>query len=134
MRTIRPITDEEIAILRAEDCMTIEYLGQFYLLPVRIVERITIHPHDGCWRVKGWGTGKGHANMKIRGKTRKVHRVVFTLLVGPIPEDKPILDHKRDADCAYKDCCNPFHLEPVTNEVNTIRGDAPLYRRNHEYV
>jgi hypothetical protein len=50
------------------------------------------------------------------------HRVVYVLLVGEIPEGL-ILDHK----CRVRWCCNPEHLEPVTVQVNTIRGEAVLF-------
>lgn len=48
----------------------------------------------------------------------RVHRVVYELLVGPIPEGLQ-LDHL----CRNRVCGNPDHLEPVTNRENWIRGE-----------
>ncbi|TDD77726.1 HNH endonuclease [Actinomadura rubrisoli] len=46
-----------------------------------------------------------------------VHRFVYESLVGPIPEGL-VLDHL----CRVRACCNPAHLEPVTDRVNILRG------------
>jgi hypothetical protein len=51
--------------------------------------------------------------------TDKVHRVVYRLLVGTIPEGLT-LDHLCFVPC----CCNPDHLEPVTRAENTRRQMA----------
>lgn len=40
--------------------------------------------------------------------------------VGPIPEGMD-LDHT----CRNRGCVNPEHLEPVTTQVNTLRGIGP---------
>lgn len=45
------------------------------------------------------------------------HRYAYELLVGPIPDGLQ-LDHL----CRVRACCNPDHLEPVTNRENVIRG------------
>jgi hypothetical protein len=45
------------------------------------------------------------------------HRVVYELLVGPIPEGLHI-DHL----CRNRACVRPEHLEPVTREENVRRG------------
>lgn len=130
MCTIRPLTDDNIASLRAEpqghvgrfDMGTGDLIPSVLLygmLPFRIVHRIEVV--GNCWRVKGWNTGNGFANMRVRGRTHKVHRVVYTLLVRPIPEGH-LLDHKKDAGCQYRDCCNLGHLEPVTTKINNERG------------
>lgn len=46
-----------------------------------------------------------------------MHRVVYELVVGPIPDGMQ-LDHL----CRQRACCNPDHLEPVTCLVNVRRG------------
>lgn len=50
----------------------------------------------------------------------KVHRVAYSLVVGPIPEGLT-LDHVVARGCRSKLCCNPAHLEPVTQSVNSLR-------------
>ena len=46
------------------------------------------------------------------------HRWAYAALVSPIPEGLTI-DHL----CKNPPCVNPAHLEPVTMQVNMLRGD-----------
>lgn len=60
----------------------------------------------------------------------KAHRVAYELTVGPIPEGMT-LDHVENRGCRSKLCCNPAHLEPVTQSENTMRqyrSPSRLYR------
>jgi hypothetical protein len=50
---------------------------------------------------------------------RYAHRVVYEILVGPIPSGLQ-LDHI----CSVPWCVNPDHLEPVTAKENTRRGST----------
>jgi hypothetical protein len=68
------------------------------------------------------------------------HRVVYTLLVGPIPEGFT-LDHTcHNADstcpggwgCPHRRCCNPAHLEPVTHQENILRGEGEAARHSRQ--
>lgn len=63
----------------------------------------------------------GHGVCRIAGDRRKrrVHRVVWEVLIGPIP-DALVLDHV----CRVRQCCNPAHLQPVTNAENVKRRAA----------
>lgn len=66
---------------------------------------------------------KGYGVVRVGGKgspRRGVHRIAYEMLVGPIPEAL-FLDHL----CRNRACCNPKHLEPVTNAVNLSRGMGP---------
>jgi hypothetical protein len=47
------------------------------------------------------------------------HRWSYEYHVGPIPDGLQ-LDHL----CRVRRCVNPWHLEPVTNRVNSQRGKA----------
>lgn len=64
----------------------------------------------------GYGkiTEGGHS-----GRILSVHRVVYELEVGPIPNGLQI-DHL----CGFSLCCNPRHLEPVTPQVNMARSSS----------
>lgn len=78
--------------------------------------------------VVGTGLVAGIVEMDIvrfsyQGKAWMVHRLLYTLLVGPIP-DELVLDHK----CKDRACCNPSHVEPVTQKVNVERGQAVLFK------
>lgn len=74
-----------------------------------------------CWEWKGAinrDTGYGVVGLGRRSDgTGLVHRVVYELLIGPIPQGLD-LDHL----CRNRACCNPAHLEPVTRKVNVSRG------------
>lgn len=71
-----------------------------------------------CWLWKGAvrqdGYGAWAPSAKLSGA--KPHRVAWKLLRGQIP-DGLTLDHL----CMNKLCCNPTHLEPVTQSENTKR-------------
>jgi hypothetical protein len=86
-------------------------------LPPHIARWITIDPESGCWLWTGPLDRDGYGKYRGRG----AHRVVYTLLVGPVPVGL-VLDHREDWGCLSKACCYPGHLLPVTNYVNTMRA------------
>lgn len=72
-----------------------------------------------CWlwtRSKIWN---GYGQVRWGSTMRPVHRVAYELLVGTIPEGFQ-LDHL----CGVRDCVNPAHLEPVTQQENIRRSAA----------
>jgi hypothetical protein len=73
---------------------------------------------DACWLWKGTHTKHGYGLIFEGHKAKLTHRVVYELLVGPIPENL-VLDHFY---CNTTACCNPKHLEPVTSAINVLRG------------
>lgn len=89
----------------------------------RITARCTV-TDDGCWV---WQGGKGHNGYgltQVHGKSWRIHRLMYTLLVGEIPAGLD-LDHL----CRVRACCNPGHLEPVTRRENLLRGDTMNAKR-----
>jgi hypothetical protein len=86
-------------------------------LPIRWQKKITVTP-DGCWEWFGSISVRGYGQVRHDGRTRSTHRVMYEILVGPIPEGLH-LDHL----CKYTRCCNPAHLEPVTQLVNAQRTE-----------
>jgi hypothetical protein len=76
---------------------------------------------DGCWEWVGAHDHSGYAQVSAKGgrTTVKVHRLMYELLVGPIPEGMQI-DHL----CRNRGCVRPDHLEPVSHAENVRRGDA----------
>lgn len=88
-------------------------------LAQRIAENQASNP-DGCWEWHGVRSlGYGHISVMENGRPvkRKVHRVAYKLVVGPIPEGMH-LDHL----CRNPPCYNPKHLEAVTARTNILRG------------
>lgn len=93
----------------------------------------------GCWLWTGALTAQGYGLTTFRtsNKPSYIHRTVFELLVGGIPEGLE-LDHV----CRVRTCANPAHLDPVTHRENLLRSPiAPAAinagkthcKRNHEF-
>lgn len=73
---------------------------------------------DGCWEWTGDTKSQhGYGLVFWKGHNTRVHRVVYELLIGSIPDGLTI-DHL----CRVRHCVNPTHLEPVTGRENTLRG------------
>jgi len=60
---------------------------------------------------------------KINNRTYSVHRLGYTLLVGPIPPGKCVLHH-----CDNPPCWEPEHLFTGTKRLNNLDRDSK--RRN----
>ena len=90
-------------------------------LPPRLEKRVTIDAQTGCWRVGGYRDRDGYAYFGGEG----AHRFAYKLLIGPIPDSRPVIDHVLANGCAWRDCVNVNgHLEPVTVRENTMRGTS----------
>jgi hypothetical protein len=74
---------------------------------------------DECWNWIGERTPKGYGRMRHGSEREYAHRVLYELLVGPIPEGSQ-LDHL----CRNRACVRPAHLEPVTCRENLMRGQT----------
>jgi len=77
--------------------------------------------HDGT-RCLVWTAclNRGYGQFSVEGRKRaSAHRWLYERWVGPIPAGLQ-LDHL----CRNPPCCNPAHLEPVTNAENVRRGIA----------
>lgn len=85
--------------------------------PIGLLLAHVYYREDGCWIWQRSVDDKGYGRIAIKGKQWKVHRLAYTLFVGPIPQHLE-LDHL----CRHRDCCNPEHLEPVTHRENFMRG------------
>lgn len=87
----------------------------------RALDKIKTDPETGCWVWQDAPDRKGYGRLNVHRIMRLAHRVVYELLVGPIP-DGLILDHL----CRNRICVRPDHLEPVTSVENTRRGVFPV--------
>jgi hypothetical protein len=117
----------------------------------RWLERVVVDD-NGCWFWLGWTVG-GYAIVELpmvagRRQRRRLHRLVYQELVGPIPDGYEIdhLCHNADLSCAgghpcqHRRCVNPAHLEAVTHAVNCQRGRGNGYgarthcKNGHEFT
>lgn len=73
-----------------------------------------------CWEWIAGRDAKGYGRISVDRRARHAHRVVWSMLVGPIP-DRLEIDHR----CRNHGCVNPDHLELVTRRVNVRRGYSP---------
>jgi HNH endonuclease len=102
----------------------------------KLFARVDVVP-DSCWMWTGpLSDGYGRTG-KDKDRDQLVHRIVYKNLVGPIPDGFQ-LDHL----CRNRACCNPAHLEPVTQKVNLLRGEGACAqharkthcKRGHEFT
>lgn len=93
--------------------------GALFDLPPNIQDKIMPEPMSGCWIWIGARAGKNYGVVTHDGKQRYAHTVVYTLLVGPIPEGL-----EPDHLCRLSCCTNPDHIEPVTHAENMRRSTA----------
>ena len=94
-------------------------------MPVRprpVIDRLlarTVEDGNGCWVFTG-ARFLGYGVIGLGGRkdgTGLTHRVSYRYFIGDIP---PGLD--LDHLCRNRACCNPWHLEPVSRQVNVDRG------------
>jgi hypothetical protein len=89
-----------------------------------------------CWLWTGQST-HGYGTFALGSRKFRAHRWVYEQMRADIPPGLH-LDHL----CRRSLCVNPWHLEPVTNQVNVLRGESPLAKqaaqrfckRGHEFT
>ena len=85
----------------------------------RLLSRLIVEPGTGCLLWTG-EINHGYGAISMDGENRRVHRVMYEMFAGPIP-DGLTLDHL----CRVQRCAAPAHLEPVTHRINVLRGIGP---------
>lgn len=78
---------------------------------------VSPEPNSGCWLWTGNLSDNGYGVVEVRDRRRRAHRVAYELVHGPIPSGL-----EPDHLCRVRCCINPAHLEPVTRQLNTLRG------------
>lgn len=84
----------------------------------RILKRIK--KTKTCWLWTGEVSSGGYGRLIVNGKRTPAHRYVYEFMIGKISEGLH-LDHL----CRIRNCVNPMHLEPVTPDINILRGISP---------
>src|SRR6476659_7071692 len=83
--------------------------------PKYFSDRVIVDPETGCWNwTKGLDRhGRARCAGSIDGGNIVAARLVYSKLVGPIPEGLWVLH-----ECDNKRCVNPAHLYPETHQRN----------------
>lgn len=92
-------------------------------LETRLLAKVRVNAETDCWEWQGATNALGYGRIRLPGKNGGVafaHRAAYELFVGPIPVGL-VMDHL----CRNPSCCNPEHLEPVPQKVNSDRGRNP---------
>lgn len=87
-------------------------------LPADLREGLRV-TDSGCWEWSGSRLPAGYGRIQFAGTRWYTHRLSYTFAVGPIPPGLTI-DHL----CRNTACANPAHLEAVTSQTNTLRGQT----------
>lgn len=91
-------------------------------LEVRLSEKIAQGNLDDlrCWEWLGYISAKGYAIVMNEGRPHPVHRVLYELLIGPIPKGAQLL-HWMGCKCV-----NPWHCAPGSDDQN--KAQARIHR------
>lgn len=81
----------------------------------------------GCWEDGKRPNPKGYRLVNYPWTPRRLHVVVWEHFIGPVPEGKD-LHH----NCENKLCCNPAHLEPLTDAEHLRRHRAEKWKKKRE--
>ena len=90
---------------------------------VPVAERLMarLEQRGECWEWTGYRAPAGYGQIGKDGSgIAYTHRVAYEYFRAEIPEGL-FIDHL----CRNKVCCNPWHLEAVSNAENLRRRDLP---------
>jgi len=102
-------------------------------LPTKLTQHIEVIS-SGCWlwQVNIGGSGHGRVSITINGKRKRsaAHIVIYKFFRGEYAKGL-VLDHVY---CKHRNCCNPTHVSPVTQQQNVHRGNAVLFAKDKAAV
>ncbi|QWY84652.1 HNH endonuclease [Microbacterium phage Footloose] len=88
-----------------------------------------------CWTFTGAIATSGYGRIGVNKRTLQAHRAAYEVFIGPIPDGAHI-DHL----CRNRRCCNPKHLEAVSQAENNRRAglvrraNTTHCKRGHEFT
>ena len=96
----------------------------------RFWQKVDLDFDTGCWNWTAAKNSDGYGQFwPTNGKHRhsQAHRFSYETFIGKIPEGLTI-----DHICKNRGCVNPKHLEPVTIQVNVLRGNGMAVRNSNK--
>lgn len=105
----------------------------------RFWEKVDVRGPDECWLWTAGEMGAGYGVFHpTKGKTVLAHRYAFESESGPGAADGKYVDHTchnnhgcPPGPCEHRLCCNPDHLEAVSNRENVNRSHNSNIRKTH---
>lgn len=98
----------------------------------RIFAKITIDHDTSCWNWTGSTTTNGYGNVRVNKTGYRTHRLIYAWLVKDIPGGKgkniPVLDHI----CNNRLCCNPAHLQLISDRENILKGNGATAKKSRQ--
>lgn len=93
-------------------------------LPRRFWDKVLVSPESGCWEWTASRYVAGYGQFAVKcldgaWRPRGAHRWAYEHLVGPVPVEL-VVDHL----CNNPPCCNPSHMQIVTQGQNVLRGES----------
>jgi hypothetical protein len=82
-------------------------------------------PVGDCWVWQGFVLRGGYGQVGYRGRSARVHRLMYELHHGELPDDILVCH-----SCDVRLCCNPEHLWPGDKRANGV--DVVVKGRHHE--
>jgi hypothetical protein len=110
--------------------------------PAPMKERLAAQTREapnGCHHWTGMiNATTGYGTIGLNNVNNYVHRLAYTIFVGPIPEGMKI-DHvchngdpkcRGEVICMHRRCLNPEHLEAVPHRQNILRSHLTVAGKN----
>jgi hypothetical protein len=85
----------------------------------RFAAKIVVNEKTGCWEWQG-SLNKGYGQFCVNGTMTSSHRFIYSYLFGNLPAKASSMELDHFV-CNNTVCCNPEHLELVTNLINRQR-------------
>lgn len=92
-------------------------------LEERFFSKVAPASADECWLWTARLDEYGYGVFTVNSRPRRAHRIAWTILRGYLPDELTI-DHL----CRVRNCVNPYHMDPVTSRVNTMRAKGTIGR------
>lgn len=100
----------------------------------RVWRSVDVRGEDECWP---WtrGTHLGYGVIKDGPKVKRVHRVIAASVYGETALVGLVVDHRchttdcQEVLCEHRRCCNPSHLQVITQRENIARGNSTVARQ-----